>query len=203
MNDADQPVVMVSSSVYQNESLLDQIYGSLIGFGYSVWMSHKGTIPVNPGKSNFENCIEAVENCDIFLGLVTPFYGSGRNSDGFSITHLEQRRAVELRKPRWFVSDYRVNFARQLLRQYRFTKQNKPRRSFKFAKTPVMDHEGVLDMYEEAVLLDSGLPVEHRPGIWVHDYRRPEEALFYISEQLRDLNRIQSFLNTKEAEDGE
>lgn len=31
-------------------------------YGYDVWMSHKGTMPVLPNRSNFENCLAAVED---------------------------------------------------------------------------------------------------------------------------------------------
>lgn len=40
-------------------------------------MSHKGTIPTNPGLSNEENCVEAVKCCDVFIGIITGRHGSG------------------------------------------------------------------------------------------------------------------------------
>jgi hypothetical protein len=40
-----QLVVMVSSTVYGIEELLERIYAILTEFGYEVWMSHKGTVP--------------------------------------------------------------------------------------------------------------------------------------------------------------
>ena len=69
MTAADRPpIIMVSSTVYGIEDSLDQIFAMLAGFGYEVWMSHKGTVPVDPSKSNFDNCLKAVENCDLFWG---------------------------------------------------------------------------------------------------------------------------------------
>ena len=53
--------IMVSSAVYGNEDLLDQIHAMLTKFGYEVWVSHKGTIPVLPDRSAFESCLAAVE----------------------------------------------------------------------------------------------------------------------------------------------
>jgi hypothetical protein len=70
--------VMVSSTVYGIEELLDRIYSLLTAYGYEVWMSHKGTLPVVSDRTAFENCLAAVEKCDLFLGLITPQYGSGR-----------------------------------------------------------------------------------------------------------------------------
>ena len=37
--------IMVSSTVYGIEELLDRVYTLLTAYGYEVWMSHKGTIP--------------------------------------------------------------------------------------------------------------------------------------------------------------
>ena len=71
MRRPDRLTVMVSSAVYGIEPLLDQVFATLKGFGYQVWMSHKGTIPVHPKKTAFQSCLEAVERCDIFLGIIT------------------------------------------------------------------------------------------------------------------------------------
>lgn len=73
-----RPVVFVSSTVYGIEELLDRLFGLLTDLGYEVWMSHKGTVPVSSERHAFEDCLAAVERCDLFLGLITPRYGSGR-----------------------------------------------------------------------------------------------------------------------------
>lgn len=38
--------VLVSSSIYGREPLLEQIAGWLGTFGYEVWNSHLGTLPI-------------------------------------------------------------------------------------------------------------------------------------------------------------
>jgi hypothetical protein len=40
--------LMVSSAVYGQQAFLDQVFGILEGYGYEVWMSHKGTIRPTP-----------------------------------------------------------------------------------------------------------------------------------------------------------
>ena len=35
--------ILVSSTVYGIEELLERVYTLLTGFGYEVWMSHAGT----------------------------------------------------------------------------------------------------------------------------------------------------------------
>jgi hypothetical protein len=78
--------LMVASSVYGFETDLDQICGVLDTYGFTVMNSRMGTIPPHPDKSNRENCLEAVRNCDVFLGIIRPFYGSGIVGER-SITH--------------------------------------------------------------------------------------------------------------------
>lgn len=58
--------IMISSTVYGVEELLKRIYTLLTTFGYEVWMSHKGTLPVFSNISALENCLQAVESCDLF-----------------------------------------------------------------------------------------------------------------------------------------
>ena len=109
-------VIMVSSTVYGIEELLERVYSLLTSSQkYDVWMSHKGTIFTASDSSAFENCLDAVEKCDLFLGFITPYYGSGRDQDGYSITHREQLMAIDLNKPRWFLVHDHVVFARSLL----------------------------------------------------------------------------------------
>ena len=65
-NRAPKPIIMVSSTVYGIEELLERVYSLLTAFGYDVWMSHKGTMPIMSSKTAFQNCLDAVEKCDLF-----------------------------------------------------------------------------------------------------------------------------------------
>ena len=187
------PIIMVSSSVYGSETLLDQIYVSLKQIGYTVWMSHKGTVPVRSDHQAFEDCLRAVENCDIFLGIIAPFYGSGRIGTEPSITHQEMLRAIELKKTRYFLAHEHVIFARQILRQYRFGADKQPLAEFCFKPTKVMDDIGVVEMYEAATRED--IPdIAQRTGNWVQSYFSNADALSFIEAQLGDLKAIKKLL---------
>ena len=83
--------IMVSSTVYGSESDLDAIYNILDGFGYEVVMSKEGNVYVPAGHTPKQACLKAVEDCDLFFGIVFPRYGSG-------ITHEEFLKAEELRE---------------------------------------------------------------------------------------------------------
>lgn len=189
-----KPIIMVSSSVYGIRPLLGQIFSTLEQYGYEVWMSNNRTIPVDPRLSNRDNCLDAVENCELFLGVITPFYGSGVINPPLSITHEEQRRAIEDNKLRWFLVHSHVVFARQLLRQYRFKQDGSPKANFQFKKTALMDNVGVIDMYDEAVCND--IPTALRTGNWVQEYSADHEALQYITTQFKDVNRIRKMMRS-------
>ena len=99
---ASKPSIMVSSSVYGFEDTLSQICALLKEMGYNVWNSYKGTIKVNSKLSNMENCLKAVEECDLFLGIIRTQCGTGYIGDK-NITFEEIKKAIECKKPYWFL----------------------------------------------------------------------------------------------------
>lgn len=192
MKSAKKPVIFISSTVYGIEELLERIYTLLTNFGYEVWLSHKGTVPVFSNKSAFENCIAAVEKCDLFLGLITPYYGSGVDEeDGISISHKELRTALELKKPRWLLSHDHVVFARSFLEKLGH-KTAAERKKLTLAKSPIFGDLRVIDMYEEAVL--SQTPLRDRQGNWVQKYQNTEDALLFTSAQFSRFQEVEAFI---------
>jgi len=187
-----RPIIMVSSSVYGIEELLNQIFAMLEKYGYTVWMSHKGTMPVSSTGTAFDNCLEAVNQCDAFLGIITGWYGSGVEPREKGITHQEILCAIEQNKLRWFLVHHDVAVARQLLKQFRFNNDgtSKP---LDFKRTPVLSDIRVLEMYESAVRQD--LPLAQRTGNWVQEYTNFGDALRYVEAQFADAKRIWKLLN--------
>ena len=183
--------ILVSSTVYGIEELLERVYSLLTGFGYEVWMSHKGTLPVVSSRSAFENCLAGVEKCDLFLGLITPHYGSGKDQSELSITHRELRRALELNKPRWLLAHDHVVFARSLLRHLGYVGA-KGRTLLQLEKNPILDDLRVIDMYEEAILSDIAL--QERQGNWVQKYANDEEAALFATAQFFRYQEVEQFL---------
>lgn len=194
MNMDSKLTIMVSSTVYGMEELLERIYGLLtgVGFGYEVWMSHKGTVPLFSTRSAYENCIQAVDNCDLFLGIITPQYGSGLQENGLSITHSELRRAIELPKPRWLLAHDHVVYARKLLADLGFVgKAERESLSLKKNATSLADLR-VLQMYEEATLKDQR--PDTAKGNWVQKFRSDEDALLFASAQFSRYQEVETFL---------
>lgn len=186
-----KPIILVSSTVYGIEELLDRIYSLLTTFGYEVWMSHKGTISVRSNKSNFDNCIRAVENCDLFLGIITPQYGSGLDGDGLSICHKEIRKAIELNKPRWLLAHDHLVFARNLLRHLGYDDKTK-RDQLTLKKNQILSDLRVIDMYEEAIVHQK--PLDDRRGNWVQAFQTDEDALLFATAQFSRFQEVEEFI---------
>jgi hypothetical protein len=190
---AETPIIMVSSTVHGMEDLLNRIYMELTIFGYEVWMSHRGTLPVRSDRTAFENCLAAVEACDLFLGLITPDYGTGRDGADLSITHQELRRAIACRKPRWLLAHQNVVFARRFLGDLGYiTAAERAKLGLKKNARSLADLR-VIDMYEEAIL-DTKPPGE-RHGNWVQEFGSDEEALLFASAQFSRVQEVQGFLH--------
>lgn len=190
--------ILVSSTVYGIEELLDRIYTLLTEYGYEVWMSHKGTVPVRSDRTAFGNCLAAVDKCDLFLGVITPQYGSGRdpkNPEESSITHQEMRRAIELRKPRWILAHDHVVFARSLLKNLGFDGQagRQPLKA-KFQKSALMGDLRVLDLYEEATLDAESVPLADRAGNWVQKYRSIDDGALFVGAQFFRYQEAEAFI---------
>jgi len=182
--------LMVASTVYHFEDQIIQICAVLTGYGYEVWNSHIGTIPLHSGRSNQQICVAAARNCDVFLGFVRPFYGSGKIGMR-SITHEEFRAAIRHGKPRWFMAHRDVTFSRQLLKPYMFNR-NGERTSFKLRKNPVLDDLRVIDLYNDTI--QNEVPAENRRGHWVQEFYRLPEVLIHLENQFKDVERVRQIV---------
>lgn len=184
--------ILVSSSVYGNENLLDSIYALLDDFGYEVLMSCRGTVSVDPSETAMDCCLDAVEECDLFLGVILPWYGSGKeDDDSDSITHREMIEAIALNKPRWFLVHEHVALARQIFGPFRKMYDEKnPLRPFEFKegmkpeKLKVISDIRVIDMFELATRLDVPNATD-RKGNWVQHFGPDKDARLFVTYQFR------------------
>lgn len=183
----EAPTILVSSTVYGNQDLLDQLYATLAGLGYNVWMSHAGTIPLNSELTAFQNCLLAVEKCDLFLGMISPYYGSGIDGANNSITHQELSKAIELQKRRWFLVHRDVITIRNFVKTIkRFEKKANLEICSQLElrqHDPISDMR-VLSMYEEAARSD--LALQARFGNWVQPYLNTHDVIKFVGSQLAD-----------------
>ncbi len=199
---------MVGSTVYGFEDQLSQIIAQLQLLGYTVLNSHNGSIKVNPKLSNLENCLNAVEECDLFLGIIRPYYGTG-NIGEKNITFEEIKKAIELKKPYWFLVHRDVTFGRLLLGKLRLKKEDAliekeddiyKELSIVVAKNNFFD-ERTIEIYN--YVIENHIPVTLRNGNWAQEFYRLDEMMTYINTQFSDKGFVESILNEKQVNDGE
>lgn len=184
--------IMVSSTVYGFEKDLRVLCATIENYKspqyeYKVLNSHIGTVYVAPGVSNTEACLRAVDECDFFLGIILPRYGSG-------ITHQEFTRAIDQDIPRGYLSHFSVRYARELLAQYMYTdiKNRVLNPDFKFKKTPVFEDARIIDMYNEAI--QDGKPMDQRR--WAHEFGHFDgDEMKFIETEFKDINRLKADLD--------
>ena len=194
MNEKKHPIVMVSSSVYGQEELLDRIYALLTRFGFEVWMSYKGTVPTNSEEKSLKSCLRAVEKCDFFLGLITNHYGTSLYN-GLSITHWEFRKAIKIKKPRWFLVHDHVVFARKLLNLLEFENIETDKVKYHLKKNFIFSDLKIIDMYKEAseqIQIGDNFLVN-----WVQPYKQDEDAIRFATAQFSRFQDLESILESQ------
>jgi hypothetical protein len=147
-------------------------------------------------RTAFENCLAAVEKCDLFLGIITTHYGSGQNPDkpeDPSISHREIQKAIALKKPRWLLAHDHVVFARLLLNNLGF-KGKEGRKGLKVRKSPILDDLRVLDLYEDATIGIPEVSLDERDGNWVQKFRSTEDGSLFATAQFFRYQEVEEFI---------
>lgn len=182
--------IMVASTVYGFEDHISTICAELTTLKYDVLNSHIGTIKVHPRKSNLDNCLEAVRECDAFLGIIRPYYGTG-NIDQMNITFEEMKLAIRLDKPYWFLVHRDVTFMRQVMRKLYYLRDGQKVFDVKVEKSAMFDSR-TLEVYNHVIR--HGTSVKTRTGNWAQEFYRLDEALRYIRTQYKDKSFLQDIL---------
>lgn len=202
--------VFVSSTVYDFETQLTEVFAILDTMGYDVFMSKKGTIPIDSTLNAFTNCVEGVEQCDVFLGFIRPLLGTGiYKGEEKSVTEQEIDAAMVCGMPRFMVADYRVEYAHQFLNMMKLDVDSIPA---VFEKEEIIDgvtkiiqkpnkviHPHAIRMYRKAIV--NGIkPERDRIGNWVQpfqkvsEYREFSDISVFVEAQFRDVERIRSLI---------
>jgi hypothetical protein len=190
MNQKSNIKILVASIIYGYQDQLSAIYAQLDSYGYDVINSHMGTVYAGADKSNISNCLDAVEDCDAFLGIIRPEYGSGIIGET-SITHEEVLKAILLKKARWFLVDAKVVFARQLLNHAEFLDRHtlKPIKSENIIIRPnkLIDIRSI-EIYNRVT--KDKVPAKERIGHWAQEYYDLPGIQRYIEGQFRNLEKV-------------
>lgn len=199
--------LMVASTVYGFEDQLSKIVNDIehkkIKKGndieykkFNVLNSFYGSIKVNPQLSNLENCLQAAQETDWFMGIVRPYYGTG-NINTKNITFEEIKTAIGGNKPRWFFIHRDVTFASDIVDKIVVNKKDKDAKDKNELKNNRYIDQKAIDLYNH-VIKDYETDLELRNGNWAQEFFETSEALIYIQSQFLDFNFINNLLNTNE-----
>ena len=195
MANAKQKIkIMVGSTVYGFEDQLSQIVAQLQLLHYEVMNSHNGSIKVNPKLSNIDNCLNAVKECDLFLGIIRPYYGTG-NIDDKNIVFEEIKMAIKLKKPYWFLVHRDVVFARLLFNNMEVKKGCKIT-----VKSNKFFDKRTIDIYD--YVIQNHQPIILRNGNWAQEFYRLDEMMSYITTQFEDREFVKKIMNKKPTSNG-
>ncbi|HRP34192.1 MAG TPA: hypothetical protein PKV73_19980 [Agriterribacter sp.] len=140
--------------------------------------------------SNLHNCLEAVKECDLFLGIIRPYCGTG-NIGGKNITFEEIKEAIRLKKPYWFLVHRDVVFARNLFKKIKLKSGDK----IEVEKNNRLFDPLSIEMYE--YVIQNHVPVTLRNGNWAQEFFRLDDMMTYINTQFSSRDFIDNVLGNK------
>lgn len=197
--------VFVSSTVYNFEDTLTDVFALLDGKGYDVYMSKEGTIPLNSRLNTFVNCTKGVEDCDVFVGFIRPLLGTGIPKKGeTSVTEMEFHKAFEKGMVRFVLADYKVEFAHQYFNfldedisripDYRDKEEEQPDGNKTVVRHPNrIVHRQCVALYRMAIQNDEE-DFEKRKGNWVQAFKDRDDIIRHLEAQFNDVERIKRLL---------
>lgn len=207
---------MISSTVYYFEDQIDQIDTLFQSLGYETIVSKNGSVFADPRYGNFPDCLRAVEECDVFFGIIRTNCGSGQLGD-YCITFEEFKKARELDKPSWFVVDYKVLYAKELFHILKYKNPNVGKSKLYAKLCNLLTHSSnksgikVLDLFEsnnfkefDPLCLDMLDYVDKkdikdywaRKNHWRHEFHRLTDITSYINNQFGNYQRIEDVLKS-------
>lgn len=135
-----------------------------------------------------------MEECDLFLGIIRPYYGTGNIGD-LNITFEEIKKAVELKKPYWFLVHRDVVFGRNFLKKIVLASGD----TVTLKDNKLFDLR-CIDVYEY-VIKNHVQDLALRNGNWAQEFYRLDEMMVYITAQFGDKDFISEIMNYKNNED--
>jgi len=184
---------MLASTVYGYEDQLSKIIHDIAERSFKVLNSFHGSIKVNPRHSNLDNCIQAVDETNWFMGIVRPYYGTG-NINEKNITFEEMKTAIKLNKPRWFYIHRDVIFAEKIVDEIQVNniEESETKIPNELLPNHYIDNEAI-NLYD-FVIKEKEKNLELRNGNWAQEFFYFTEALIYIRSQFLDFKFIENLL---------
>jgi Domain of unknown function (DUF4062)/NACHT domain len=88
--------IFLSSTILDLRDLRDALVTSLKADGHQIIASEKGTLPIEPGKHSYEQCLKAASECDCLVAVIDGRFGGEYPQKGSnqSITEAEIEVAI-------------------------------------------------------------------------------------------------------------
>ena len=159
--------IFVSSTCYDLSQIRDDLKRCIIELGHNPILSELKDFPVDPMKSNSENCINAINNeADIFVLIIGDRYGSVLET-GKSITNTEFIAALSKGIPIYTFSLKKMTAILPLWEQ-----------------NPNVDYSNIVDNNKVFEFLSD---VRKKRGLWNFEFERAQDITEILKAQLSNL----------------
>ena len=159
--------IFVSSTCYDLSQIRDDLKRCIIDLGHNPILSELKDFPVDPMKSNSENCINAINNeADIFVLIIGNRYGSVLET-GKSITNTEFIAALSKGIPIYTFSLKKMTAILPI-----------------WESNPNADYSNIVDSNKVFEFLSD---VRKRRGLWNFEFERAQDITEILKAQLSNL----------------
>lgn len=159
--------IFVSSTCYDLSQIRDDLKRCIIDLGHNPILSELKDFPVDPMKSNSENCINAINNeADIFVLIIGDRYGSVLET-GKSITNTEFIAALSKGIPIYTFSLKKMTTILPL-----------------WENNPNADYSNIVDNNKVFEFLSD---VRKKRGLWNFEFERAQDITEILKAQLSNL----------------
>lgn len=159
--------IFVSSTCYDLSQIRDDLKRCIIELGHNPILSELKDFPVDPMKSNSENCINAINNeADIFVLIIGDRYGSLLET-GKSITNTEFIAALSKGIPIYTFSLKKMTTILPL-----------------WENNPNADYSNIVDNNKVFEFLSD---VRKKRGLWNFEFERAQDIAEILKAQLSNL----------------
>ena len=159
--------IFVSSTCYDLSQIRDDLKRCIVELGHNPILSELKDFPVDPMKSNSENCINAINNeADIFVLIIGDRYGSVLET-GKSITNTEFIAALSKGIPIYTFSLKKMTAILPL-----------------WENNPNADYSNIVDNNKVFEFLSD---VRKKRGLWNFEFERAQDITDILKAQLSNL----------------
>jgi len=159
--------IFVSSTCYDLSQIRDDLKRCIIDLGHNPILSELKDFPVDPMKSNSENCINAINNeADIFVLIIGNRYGSVLET-GKSITNTEFIAALSKGIPIYTFSLKKMTAILPI-----------------WESNPNADYSNIVDSNKVFEFLSD---VRKKRGLWNFEFERAQDITEILKAQLSNL----------------